>query len=158
MCYAQQYGVSTDYTRSTVIQSRQSTSSKAPTSGSILTGQPGVSGFEDVTVFAPKYRERLVNYTEQIQTGLEKGWLNQTQANHVDNEIDRLRRLEADVAAKQYALPGRDTLEKEMTTFNIELTNAQNGTAGKAIVTSSKPAKVQIAHKKTVTKHKTIRK
>lgn len=86
-------------------------------------------GFKGANTFAPKYKERIGNYREQIQMGRTKGWLTTAQADHFDAELDRLTALEAKAAATNYAQAELTAVEKAFTTFNIELSSASTSGA-----------------------------
>lgn len=100
-------------------------------------------GVKGATAFAPKYKERIGNYREQIQMGRSKGWLTQAQGDHFDAELDRLTALEAKAAATNYAQPELTAVEKAFTTFNIELSKASS--------TPAKPATPAATTTKTTT-------
>ena len=125
--------------------------------------QRGVMGVRDANVFAPKYKERLKTYTEQIQMGLTKGWLNQQQADHFTGELERLRKLDADSAAQNYAEPGLSSLDKEFTKFNEEFSSTasakpaapaeQKPSESAAPPKSATPASKPLSKTKPATKH-----
>jgi hypothetical protein len=106
--------------RTTIIES----TSPAPSTNVVEPGSE--SGVAVTKMFAPKYKERLNNYADQIQMGLTKGWLTSAQADHFNSEVQRLRKVEADCAAQNYAKPALDDLEKQMTQFNIDLSRASS--------------------------------
>jgi hypothetical protein len=120
------------YSRTTVIQSRHEPDSAGRHSGQSVILSLSAEGF------SPKYKERMRNYIGQIQMGLDKGWLTAAQADHFRSEIERLRRLDAQVASQNYAQPGLDNLERQMTQFNIDLAAA-----------AAQPAKQQVQSKDT---------
>lgn len=95
-------------------------------------------GFKGANKFAPKYKERIKTYREQIQMGLTKGWLTQAQGDHFSSELNRLAELEEKVAQTNYAQPGLDDVEKQFTTFNIEFSRAASSPAPAAA--PAKPA------------------
>lgn len=90
-------------------------------------------GIKQANVFAPKYKERLNTYAEQIQMGLTKGWLSRANATHFSAELDRLNALEARVAAQNFAKPASDDLDKQITQFNIEFTDATKTSVAKPV-------------------------
>jgi len=102
--------------------------------------QRGVMGVKDANVFAPKYKERLNTYTEQIQMGLTRGWLNQEQADHFKSGLENLRKLDAEAAANNYAEPGLSNLDKEFTKFNMEFSSAGSKPAASAEQKSNEAA------------------
>jgi len=110
------------HSRKTIIQSTTTPSSSSSTETTVE--QRGVMGIKHANVFVPKYKERLNTYAEQIHMGLTKGWLSNENATHFSAELDRLNALEAKVAAQNFAKPASDDLDKQITQFNIEFTNA----------------------------------
>lgn len=136
--YAQGDGVSGNTQgKTTIIDFRENTVPAGPFAytGQGVMQQRGVTGVGSFSfaVFAPRYKERLNAYTEQIKMGLANGWLTQPQADDFSIEIERLRQLNADVATQNYAQPGLDNLEQQVTQFNIDLTNATNSPAVKTV-------------------------
>jgi hypothetical protein len=89
----------------------------------------GAVGAKGANVFAPKYRERINTYSEQINLGISKGWLSPENAEHFKSELARLSALESEATAHQYAQPYLDNVEKEFTQYNIEFTKATNAPA-----------------------------
>jgi hypothetical protein len=108
-------------------------------------------GFKGANTFAPKYKERIGNYREQIQMGRTKGWLTSAQADHFDAELDRLTALEAKAAAANYAQAELTAVEKAFTTFNIELSSASTAGAKPAAATTTKTTTTTPAKTTTTT-------
>jgi hypothetical protein len=133
------------YSKTTVIQTRQTPDSADRSSGQSVSMSLSAEGF------SPKYKERMTNYIGQIQMGLDKGWLTTAQADHFKSEIDRLRQLDGQVAAQNYAQPGLDNLERQMTQFNIDLAKA-------AAQPSNQQLQLENSNKTAVQHHKTFAK
>ncbi len=81
-------------------------------------------GFKGANKFAPKYKERIKTYKDQIQMGLTKGWLTQAQADQFSAELVRLGELDAKCEKEGYVQPGVDDLDKQFTKFNMEFSRA----------------------------------
>lgn len=81
-------------------------------------------GFKGANKFAPKYKERIKTYKDQIQMGLTKGWLTQAQGDQFSAELVRLGELDAKCEKEGYVQPGVDDLDKQFTKFNMEFSRA----------------------------------
>ncbi|MFN8659956.1 MAG: hypothetical protein U0105_26710 [Candidatus Obscuribacterales bacterium] len=92
-------------------------------------------GFKGANKFAPKYKERIRTYKDQIQMGLTKGWLTQAQADQFSAELVRLGELDAKCEKEGYVQPGVDDLDKQFTKFNMEFSRA-----GSTPAPAAKPA------------------
>jgi hypothetical protein len=131
----EQGGGGTVYSRKTVVESSNTTpGTKSSTSETIE--QRGVMGIKQSNAFAPKYKERLNTYVEQIQMGTSKGWLTQEQASHFSSEVERLRKVEETAAAQNYPKPLVDDIDKQLTQLNIDFTKATNTPAKPAVTTT----------------------
>jgi hypothetical protein len=71
-----------------------------------------------------KYKQRLKNWHEQIDTGVSKGWLSADKAQEMRNRLAQLTTLEASVRSKGYPKPDLDDMEKQFNQFNIDLSHA----------------------------------
>jgi hypothetical protein len=74
--------------------------------------------------YAFKYGQRLKDWSEQIDTGLAKGWLSPPDAQKFRDRIASLRALNDSVNAKGYPKADLDDMEKQFTQFNIDLSHA----------------------------------
>jgi hypothetical protein len=74
--------------------------------------------------YAFKYQQRLRDWSEQIDTGLSKGWLSPADGQKFKDRIANLTALEASVRAKGYPKADLDDMEKQFTQFNIDLSHA----------------------------------
>jgi hypothetical protein len=101
----------------------------ASDTSSVLYQSSGAVGAKGANVFAPKYRDRINTYSEQINLGISKGWLSPESAEHFKSELSRLSALESEATAHQYAQPYLDNVEKEFTQYNIDFTKATNAPA-----------------------------
>ena len=129
---------------------------------SALYQSSGAVGAKGANVFAPKYRERINTYSEQINLGISKGWLSAESAEHFKSELARLSALETEATAHQYAQPYLDNVEKEFTQYNIDFTKATNAPAlvgngppvgpGAAVGSGAKSAPAASATTTTATK------
>lgn len=93
----------------------------------------GYGGVKDANVFAPKFRQRLANWSEQMTMAREKGWLTPEEQEQFANWHARLVQKDSEVAAKGYVKPDVDELEQEFTTFNVSLSQAMNKPAPAAV-------------------------
>ena len=99
----------------------------------------------DKKSYAFKYKQRLKDWTEQINTGLSKGWLSADAGQKMRDRVAALRTLEASVRAKGYPKADLDDMEKQFTQFNIDLSHASE----------TKPAAATDSGKSTSVKQKT---
>lgn len=81
-------------------------------------------GFQGANVFAPKYKQRLKNWREQIELGAQKGFLKPADIERFNNVLARLTQLDADLAAKNYPKEETDSMEQDFNAFNVDLTQA----------------------------------
>jgi hypothetical protein len=81
-------------------------------------------GFKGANVFAPKYKQRLKNWREQIELGTQKGFLKPEDAERFNNVLNRLTQLEADLAAKNYPKEETDSMEQDFNAFNVDISQA----------------------------------
>lgn len=81
-------------------------------------------GVKDSNVYAPKYKQRLQNWREQLAMGLEKGFLKPEDGARFNLVLDHLTTLEAEVAGKNYPKPELDAMEQEFNAFNVDFTRA----------------------------------
>lgn len=140
---------SSSVSKRTVIESSSSKGENNPSasgssSSSSEVHQSGVMGIRQSNKFAPKYKERIETYKNQIELGLTKGWLSKENAEKFSVELKRLSELEASVAAKGYVKADVDDIDKQLTKFNMDFTNAGQQKAAPAVKpteTSSSPAK-----------------
>lgn len=114
------------HTRSYESGTRIRPGSGSDTSSALYKSGVGAKGANG---FAPKYRERINTYTEQIALGVSKGWLSPENAEHFKSELARLSSLETEASAHQYAQPYLDNVEKAFTQYNIDFTKATNAPA-----------------------------
>jgi hypothetical protein len=98
-----------------ICQEIESSSRSSSSSSEIMVEKKG---------YAFKYRQRLHDWSEQINTGLVKGWLTPADAQKMRERLSQLRSLEAAVQAKGYPKPELDDMEKQFTQFNIDLSHA----------------------------------
>jgi hypothetical protein len=91
-------------------------------------------GFKDANVFAPKYKERLKNWREQLDLGVTKGFLKPEDATRFTLVLDRLTALEADMASKNYPKAETDSMEQDFNGFNVDFTNAMQPKPVPAVV------------------------
>lgn len=102
--------------------------------------QSGVMGVKSANVYAPKYKQRIKTYTEQIEMGAAKGWLTAEEVERFKKGLGELTTLEAGVEAKGYQKSDVDDLDKQFTKFNMEFTAAANKPAQAATPSPSAPA------------------
>lgn len=88
--------------------------------------QRGVMGVKSANVFAPKYKQRIKTYTEQIEMGATKGWLTAPEVEQFKKQLADLTTLEAAAEAKGYQKADVDDLDKQFTRFNMDFTAASN--------------------------------
>ena len=92
----------------------------------------GFGGVKEANVFAPKYKERIQTYSEQISMGSTKGWLTPAEVEQFTARLNEMRKMEADAAAKGWVKSDIDAVEKVFQKFNIDLTAAANKPAASA--------------------------
>lgn len=95
-----------------------------PTSYSESSELRGYGGVHEANRIEFKYKERLKNWGEQIQMGITRGWLSESDAGIFKDRLEKLRTLEADVSSKGYPKPELDDMEKQFTKFNQDLSDA----------------------------------
>lgn len=95
-----------------------------PTSYSESSELRGFGGVHEANRIEFKYKERLKNWGEQIQMGITRGWLSESDAGIFKDRLEKLRALEADVSSKGYPKPELDDMEKQFTKFNQDLSDA----------------------------------
>lgn len=83
-------------------------------------------GSTQANVFAPKYRQRLQNWTEQMVTGRERGWLTDTEIERFTAEHARLAALNLSMESQNYPKAETDSMEKQFSAFNVLLTQAMS--------------------------------
>lgn len=81
-------------------------------------------GFRGANRIEFKYKERLKNWGEQIQMGINKGWLSEADAGIFKERLEKLRALETEVSSKGYPKPELDDMEKQFTRYNQDLSDA----------------------------------
>lgn len=102
-----------------------------------------------------KFRERLHNIHEQIDTAVSKGWINSTQAAGFKSEADALVRKTSATEAAGWPEADVDTLEKAVTKLNAALSTASTSTTKAPISTTKAGSKAVTAKKTTVKVKKT---
>jgi hypothetical protein len=85
-------------------------------------------GFKDSNRFDPKYKERIKNWREQMELGLQRGFLKPADADRFRPALEHLTSLEADLAGKNYPKPDTDAMEQEFNAFNVQFTQAMTAT------------------------------
>lgn len=116
-------------------------------------------GFRQTNKFEFKYKERIKTYEDQIQMGLNRGWLSSADAETFSARLLKLKEMEASVSANGYPKAELDTLEQEITKFNKEFSDAGQKTkpvTPPAIAPISAPAASPAT--KTITKAKSQQK
>ncbi len=91
------------------------------------TRKPGSSSSESVEVKKGvkfKFRERLHNLHEKIDTAVAKGWITAAQASSFGAEADRLVTATSNAEAAGWPKAQVDTLEKSVTKLNASLATA----------------------------------
>ncbi|MBX9685914.1 MAG: hypothetical protein K2X27_04380 [Candidatus Obscuribacterales bacterium] len=114
-----------------------SSSSSSSSSGQVVE-QSGVMGIRQSNKKAFKYKERLSTYAEQLEMGLNKGWLTADEVQNFKTQLSALNELEKKVSANGYQADELSDLEKKVTKFNMDLTAAANKPAKST--TSAQPA------------------
>jgi hypothetical protein len=79
----------------------------------------------EVKGFAFKYKERFRNYSEQITTGETKGWLTAAKATEFRTKLQDLKVQEAAAGKNGYPKADIDALDKVVTKFNQDLSDAE---------------------------------
>lgn len=103
-------------------------------SSSMALGQPAVmessssssssESTTEVKKFAPKFRQRLKDIKEQINTGVTKGWITQDQADQLKKQHDEVAAFEVEVRSKGYPRKQEDQLEQQVTELNQSVQSA----------------------------------
>lgn len=106
--------------------SYSSSSSGTSSSSSQTVETKGVMGIKNANKFAFKYKERLATYAEQIEMGLNKGWLTAEEVQAFKSELARLVELEKTARQKEFPQDLLNDLERQVSKFNIDLTKAAN--------------------------------
>ncbi|MBS2006103.1 MAG: hypothetical protein JST01_03630 [Cyanobacteria bacterium SZAS TMP-1] len=73
-----------------------------------------------------KFKERLSNIQEQIDTGREKGWISAGQAAAFSSERERLLGVTNRVESDGWPKPDVNNLEKDVTAFSATVTTAMS--------------------------------
>lgn len=115
-----------------------STAALLPAAADETTYSSSGVGFKGANKFAPKYKERIRTYKDQIQMGLTKGWLTQAQADQFSAELVRLGELDAKCEKEGYVQPGVDDLDKQFTKFNMDFSRAGSTPPPAAATTTTK--------------------
>ncbi len=121
----------------TVIESTTKAPDPEGSSSSSTTVETSGVGFKGANAYNPKYKQRIGTYSEQIEMGLNKGWLTAAEGAEFKRRLDEMKTMEAAAAANGWAKADVDKVEKVFTTFNIDLSNASNK---KPASTSTTPA------------------
>ncbi len=96
--------------------------------------KPGSSSSESVEVRKGvkfKFRERLHNLHEKIDTAVAKGWITAAQASSFGAEADRLVTATSNAEAAGWPKAQVDTLEKNVTKLNASLATASTTKSAK---------------------------
>lgn len=110
----------------TVIESTTQVPDGEGSSSSSTTVETRGVGFKGANVYNPKYKERIGTYGEQIEMGLNKGWLTAAEGSEFKRRLEEMKTMEAAGAANGWPKDDVDKVEKVFTTFNIDLSNASN--------------------------------
>lgn len=134
-CLAQGDGSSGSVTSQTTVIEGSSSSSTAEksvkpeaggnTSSEFFYERKGM-GTPDVQALDGKYKKRLANLAEQVETGAAKGWLTADEAAKFRQELSELQSKAQKTAAAGFAKGEADDLEKSVTLFNQNLYKASN--------------------------------
>ncbi len=110
-------------------------------------------GVKEANVFAPKYKERIQTYSEQIEMGSTKGWLTPAEVDQFSKRLDEMRKMESDAASKGWTRADIDAVEKVFQKFNIDLTAAANKAPAESETTTpaAKPPVSSASEKATST-------
>lgn len=79
--------------------------------------------------YAFKYKQRFDNYAEQIEMGINKGWLSAAQAESFKTRLAELRAMEATAGKAGYPDVEIAKLDKATTKFNEDLSTSSQKTA-----------------------------
>ncbi len=121
----------------TVIESTTQAPDGEGSSSTSSTQETRGIGFKGANVYNPKYKERIGTYGEQIEMGLNKGWLTANEGAEFKRRLEVMKTLEAQGAANGWPKAEVDKVEKVFTTFNIDLSNASNKKPASASTSSS---------------------
>lgn len=117
-------------------------------------------GFQGSNVFAPKYKQRLKNWREQIELGAQKGFLKPADVERFNIVLNRLTELDAGLSAKNYPKEETDSMEQDFNAFNVDLTQAMQPApqpaTTPATVTTTKPISTAATVAPPVVPQKTI--
>lgn len=81
---------------------------------------------ETIKGYAFKYKQRFDNYAEQIDMGVNKGWLTSEQAETFKKRLTELRGVESTAAKANYPDDQIANLDKMTTKFNEDLSSASS--------------------------------
>ncbi len=83
-------------------------------------------GSTQANVFAPKYKERLKSWSEQITMGKERGWLTVDEIERFTADHGRLAEVLASLESQNYPKAETDAMEQRFNAFNVLLTQAMS--------------------------------
>lgn len=119
--------------RTTVIE----TTGKAPAGSTSISVEASKS-------YSLKFKQRLTDLTTQNDTAQSKGWITADEHSKFAAEVERLKGVEAKIEAAGFPKADVDSLEKEVTKLNADLSTASNKqpktTASTTSTTSTKAA------------------
>lgn len=90
-------------------------------------------GSTQANVFAPKYKERLKAWSEQITMGKEKGWLTVEEIERFTADHGRLTEVHASLESQNYPKAETDAMEQKFNAFNVLLSQAMSKPAPNAV-------------------------
>ncbi len=104
-----------------------------------------------------KFRERLHDLHNQIDTALAKGWINGSQASGFRSEADALVRKTSSAEASGWPESEVDSLEKAVTKLNAALSTASTSSGSKASVSTTPAATAKVTTKTSTAKKSTVK-
>lgn len=76
----------------------------------------------------PEFFKRITLMKEQVDLGLTKGWISTAQGDSFKSKLINLSSMEDDLRAHGFRQPLSDSLEQQITSLNIEITDALKNT------------------------------